>query len=136
MSPRFPAERGRLIYRLFDLVVVYSILAFHEDRAGWQKKVRSSIATANTASGDADRGDRRIITYKKIACSLVPILQGDGQKKWLSQGNCNVAWSGVEPVTSRSRDRRANHSATLPLIYSGIRNHLQYHRKCYQEQHQ
>ncbi|GFR77140.1 hypothetical protein ElyMa_005817600 [Elysia marginata] len=24
------------------------------DRAGWQQKVRSSIATANTASGDAD----------------------------------------------------------------------------------
>ncbi|GFS06502.1 hypothetical protein ElyMa_004708200 [Elysia marginata] len=26
-----------------------------------------------------------------------------------------MAWSGIEPATSRSRVRRANHSATLPL---------------------
>ncbi|GFS23046.1 hypothetical protein ElyMa_001629800, partial [Elysia marginata] len=37
-----------------------------------------------------------------------------GLGKLLSQSNCNTAWSGIEPTTSRSRVRRANHSATLP----------------------
>ena len=50
--------------------------------------------------------------HKLIACSWVPILQVG---KLLSQGNYNMAWSGIEPATSRSRVRRANHSATLPL---------------------
>ncbi|GFR90423.1 hypothetical protein ElyMa_006149200 [Elysia marginata] len=31
------------------------IVQKRQDRAGWQQRVRSSIATANTASGDADR---------------------------------------------------------------------------------
>ena len=38
--------------------------------------------------------------------------------KLLSQGNYNMAWLGIEPATTRSRVRRANHSATLPLSSS------------------
>ncbi|GFR68904.1 endonuclease-reverse transcriptase [Elysia marginata] len=34
---------------------LHQIVQKSQDRAGWQQKVRSSIATANTASGDADR---------------------------------------------------------------------------------
>ncbi|GFS10337.1 hypothetical protein ElyMa_003058600 [Elysia marginata] len=37
-----------------------------------------------------------------------------------SQGNCNMASSGIEPATSRSRVRRANNSATLPLEDNSI----------------
>ncbi|GFS25454.1 hypothetical protein ElyMa_001688200 [Elysia marginata] len=34
---------------------LHQIVQKSQDRAGWQQKVRSSIATAHTASGDADR---------------------------------------------------------------------------------
>ncbi|GFR61996.1 hypothetical protein ElyMa_005444300 [Elysia marginata] len=34
---------------------LHQIVQKSQDRAGWQQKVRSSIAMANTASGDADR---------------------------------------------------------------------------------
>ncbi|GFR94739.1 endonuclease-reverse transcriptase [Elysia marginata] len=34
---------------------LHQIVQKSQDRAGWHQKVRSSIATANTASGDADR---------------------------------------------------------------------------------
>ncbi|GFS05943.1 hypothetical protein ElyMa_002951700 [Elysia marginata] len=33
---------------------LYQIVQKSQDRAGWQQKVRSPIATANTASGDTD----------------------------------------------------------------------------------
>ncbi|GFS20974.1 hypothetical protein ElyMa_003326600 [Elysia marginata] len=33
---------------------LHQIVQKSQDRAGWQQKVRSSIATATTASGDAD----------------------------------------------------------------------------------
>ncbi|GFS22341.1 hypothetical protein ElyMa_006948600, partial [Elysia marginata] len=33
-----------------------------------------------------------------------------------------MAWSGIEPATSRSRVRRANHSATLPLLQVLLRH--------------
>ena len=55
--------------------------------------------------------------HKLIVYSWVPILQGGwtGESyKLLSQGNYNMAWLGIEPATTRSRVRRANHSATLP----------------------
>ncbi|GFR99532.1 hypothetical protein ElyMa_004530700 [Elysia marginata] len=34
---------------------LHQIVQKSQDRAGWQQKVRSSIVTANTASGDANR---------------------------------------------------------------------------------
>ncbi|GFR58125.1 hypothetical protein ElyMa_003474200 [Elysia marginata] len=48
-------------------------------------------------------------------------MPGDKQVIWSDLklkvgglGSCNMAWSGIEPTTSRSQVRRANHSATLP----------------------
>ncbi|GFR73491.1 hypothetical protein ElyMa_003868500 [Elysia marginata] len=54
------------------------------------------------------------------ACSWVPIFQVGGLEKVrvynaFPRQFANMAWSGIKPATSRSRVRRANHSATLPL---------------------
>ncbi|GFS06649.1 hypothetical protein ElyMa_002969700 [Elysia marginata] len=43
---------------------LHQIVQKSQDRAGLQQKVRSSIATANTASGDADR--RSTIAGKRL----------------------------------------------------------------------
>ncbi|GFR80841.1 hypothetical protein ElyMa_000590400 [Elysia marginata] len=59
------------------------------------------------------------ITNSRIACSWVPILQVGGLVKvgvnCFPKVHCNMAWSVIEPTTSRSRVQRANHFATLPL---------------------
>ena len=56
--------------------------------------------------------------HKLIACSGWKGWSGESWGKLLSQGNYNMAWLGIEPATTRSRVRRANHSATLPLLLS------------------
>ncbi|GFR98783.1 hypothetical protein ElyMa_001027500 [Elysia marginata] len=54
-------RKGRLPISLVTTLTTACGLSLHQivqksqDRAGWQQRVRSSIATANTASGDADR---------------------------------------------------------------------------------
>ena len=45
--------------------------------------------------------------HKLIACSWVPMGKLLGY---------NMAWLGIEPATTRSRVRRANHSATLAMV--------------------
>ncbi|GFR63334.1 hypothetical protein ElyMa_005482100 [Elysia marginata] len=46
-----------------------------QDRAGWQQKVRSSIATANTASGDADSTAAREQDTATSTCMLMSVRQ-------------------------------------------------------------